>query len=288
MIVGEKLTFRQVDVFTGVPFKGNPVAVVHGADRLSAEEMQAIARWTNLSETTFVCAPTDGRADYRLRIFTPAAELPFAGHPTIGSAYAVLRGGLRPKERGRLVQECGRGLVPLRVEGERLFFELPKPAVHDLTAEQLAGVAAALGVAPRAVGARALVDVGVAWLTLQLTDADAVRGLRPDQARVAAVTPRGAAGVTVFGLEAAGAEGQLEVRSFAPAHGIAEDPVCGSGNGCVAALVRREGLVDGNSYEARQGRCIGRDGRIEVRFAEDGAIWVGGQAVVCVEGTLET
>src|SRR5918997_1335127 len=153
MSVGEKLTFRQVDVFTGVPFKGNPVAVVHDADRLAPEQMQAIARWTNLSETTFVCAPTDERADYRLRIFTPASELPFAGHPTVGTAHAVLRGGLRPRTPGRLVQECGRGLIALRVEGERIFFELPEPSLRDLDAEQSAAAAGALGVSPGEVAA---------------------------------------------------------------------------------------------------------------------------------------
>jgi PhzF family phenazine biosynthesis protein len=287
MSVGEKLTFRQVDVFTCVPFKGNPVAVVQGADRLATEQMQAIARWTNLSETTFVCAPTDERADYRLRIFTPARELPFAGHPTVGSAHAVLRGGLRPRTPGRLVQECARGLITLRVEGERIFFELPGPALLDPTAEQSAAAADSLGVSPGEIVAAAIIDVGPVWLTLQLTDADAVRRLRPDQARVAAATPPGAVGLTVFGLESEVAESQLEVRSFAPVEGVAEDPVCGSGNGCVAALVRREGLIGRDSYVARQGGCIGRDGRVEVIF-EDGAIWVGGQAVTCVEGTLET
>ena len=285
--MGERLTFRQVDVFTGVPFKGNPVAVVHDADRLAPEQMQAIARWTNLSETTFVCAPTDPRADYRLRIFTPASELPFAGHPTVGSAHAVLRGGLRPRTPGRLVQECGRGLITLRVEGERLFFELPGPALRDLDAGQTAAAARALGVSPGEVGAAAVIEVGPAWLTLQLTDADLVRRLRPDQARVAAATPPGAVGLTVFGLEREGAESQLEVRSFAPTEGVAEDPVCGSGNGCVAVLVRREGLLGKDSYVATQGRCIGRDGRVEVKF-EDDSIWVGGQAVTCVEGVLET
>ena len=286
--MGEKLTFRQVDAFTGVSFKGNPVGVVHDADRLPAEQMQAIARWANLSETTFVCAPTAAAADYRLRIFTPACELPFAGHPTIGAAHAVLRGGLRPKTPGTLVQECAKGLIPLRVEGEKLFFELPEPTLHDIPDEQSAAVADSLRISPREVAARALIDVGPVWLTLQLTDADAVRRLRPDQTRVAAVTPRGAVGITVFGLEPEGAEAQLEVRSFAPAQGVAEDPVCGSGNGCVAALVRRERLVETDSYVARQGRCIGRDGRIEIRFREGDAIWVGGQAVTCVEGTLET
>lgn len=285
--MGKKLTFRQVDVFTGIPFKGNPLAVVHDADRLTTEQMQAIARWTNLSETTFVCAPSDERADYRLRIFTPASELPFAGHPTVGSAHAVLRGGLQPKTPGRLVQECGRGLVELRVERERLFFKLPEPDVREPTAEELTAAADALGVSPDEALTAAVIDVGPVWLTLQLKDAESVRSLRPDQTRVASATPAGAVGFTVFGLEASGAETQLEVRSFAPNEGVFEDPVCGSGNGCVAALVRREGLLNQGSYVARQGRCIGRDGRVEVRF-EDGAIWVGGQAVTCVEGTLET
>ena len=286
--MGEKFTFRQVDVFTNVPFKGNPVAVVHGADGLSDEQMQAIARWTNLSETTFVCAPTDPRADYLLRIFTPAAELPFAGHPTVGSAHAVLRGGLRPRTPGILVQQCAKGLIPVRVEGARLFFELPEPALQDIPAGQLAEVAGALGTTAREVASSALIDVGAVWLTLQLTDADVVRGLKPDQARISALTPRGAAGVTVFGVENAGDGALFEVRSFAPAHGVNEDPVCGSGNGCVAVLARRERLSEEDSYVARQGRSVGRDGRVEVRFGEANTIWVGGQAVTCVEGTLET
>ena len=284
--MGERLTFRQVDVFTNVPFKGNPLAVVHDADRLTKGQMQEIARWTNLSETTFVCAPSDERADYRLRIFTPASELPFAGHPTVGSAHAVLRAGLRPRTPGRLIQECGKGLITLRVEGDRNFFELPEPNMRDPTVEEWAAAAEALGISSEEVDAAAVIDVGPVWLTLQLKDADLVRSLRPDQARVA-VTTRGIVGLTVFGLESEGTKTQLEVRSFAPNEGVAEDPVCGSGNGCVAALVRREGLLGRDSYVARQGRCIGRDGRIEVKF-QGGAIWVGGQAVTCVDGTLET
>ena len=284
--MGERLTFRQVDVFTNVPFKGNPLAVVHDADRLTKGQMQEIARWTNLSETTFVCAPSDERADYRLRIFTPASELPFAGHPTVGSAHAVLRAGLRPRTPGRLIQECGKGLITLRVEGDRNFFELPEPNMRDPTVAEWAAAAEALGISSEEVVAAAVIDVGPVWLTLQLKDADLVRSLRPDLARVA-VTTRGLVGLTVFGLEPEGTETQLEVRSFAPNEGVAEDPVCGSGNGCVAALVRREGLLCRDSYAARQGRCIGRDGRIEVKF-QGGAIWVGGQAVTCVDGTLET
>jgi PhzF family phenazine biosynthesis protein len=284
--LGERLEFRQVDVFTSVPFRGNPVAVVHGAERLSAERMQSIAAWTNLSETTFVCAPTDERADYSLRIFSPRVEMPFAGHPTIGSAHAVLSAGLRPRTPGRLLQQCGKGLVPLRVEGERIFFELPEPSMQEIGAERLNALADALGVAPQAFGASALIDVGPVWATLQLEDADAVRRLRPDMGRVAALSTLGVADVTVFGLEREGAEAQVEVRSFAPADATPEDPVCGSGNGCVAALVRREGLLACDTYVARQGGCLGRDGRVEVRFEGDGSIWVGGQAVTCVEGLL--
>jgi PhzF family phenazine biosynthesis protein len=286
--LGGGLTFRLVDVFTSVPFKGNPVAVVYDADGLPAERMRQVASWTNLSETTFVCAPTDPRADYRLRIFSPRSELPFAGHPTIGSAHAVLSAGLRPKTPGRLLQQCGKGLVAVRVEGESLFFELPEPEMREIGAERLSALADALGVAPHAVGANALIDVGPVWATLQLKDADAVRRLRPDTGRIAALSSQGVADVTVFGLEREGAEAQVEVRSFAPADGVPEDPVCGSGNGCVAALVRREGLLAGDSYVARQGGCLGRDGRVEIRFEEGGSIWVGGRAVTCAEGLLNT
>lgn len=282
------MTFRLVDVFTSVPFKGNPVAVVYDADGLPTEWMQQIASWTNLSETTFVCAPTDPRADYRLRIFSPRSELPFAGHPTLGSAHAVLSAGLGPKTPGRLLQQCGKGLVAVRVEGESLFFKLPEPEMQEIGAERLSALADALGVPPDTIGANALIDVGPIWATLQLEDAEAVRRLRPDMGRVAALAPQGVADVTVFGLEREGKEAQVEVRSFAPADGTAEDPVCGSGNGCVAALVRRAGLLASDSYVARQGGCLGRAGRVEIRFEKDGPIWVGGQAVTCVEGLLNT
>jgi PhzF family phenazine biosynthesis protein len=281
----KRFAFQQVDVFSAVPFKGNPVAVVLDADGLSPQQMQAIANWTNLSETTFVLSPTEPGADYRLRIFTPRSELPFAGHPTIGSAHAVLKHGLAPKTSGRLMQECGRGLVPLRLDGERLFLMLPKPVLRELPAAEIAPLAAALGVPVDALGATAIVDVGVAWITLQLTDAELVRGLQPDLEKIRALTPRGIAGVTVFGLGVSSPE--LEVRSFAPAEGVPEDPVCGSGNGCVAALVRRERLIAAPAYVAAQGCCMGRDGRVEVRFEADGTIWLGGHAVTCVEGTLQ-
>ena len=281
-----RVAFQQVDVFTAVPFKGNPVAVILEGGALSTAQMQTIAGWTNLSETTFVCPPTDPAADYRLRIFTPRAEIPFAGHPTIGSAHALLRHGLVPRHAGRLVQECGKGLVQLRVDGERLFLALPAPAFRDPAESQRAAAAAALGVAATQIQRAAIIDVGPVWFTVQLPDDAAVAQLEPDMAAIAALTPAPVTGLNVFGFYANGEPADLEVRSFAPAHGVPEDPVCGSGNGCVAALIQREKLLDRSAYVSSQGRCMQRDGRVEVRFGDDGTIWLGGHAVTCVEGTL--
>jgi PhzF family phenazine biosynthesis protein len=279
------LAFQQVDVFTAVPFKGNPVAVVLDGDRVSAADMQAIAGWTNLSETTFVCAPSDERADYRLRIFTPKRELPFAGHPTIGSAHAVLRHGLKPKTAGRLLQECGKGLVDIKIEGERLFLALPEPRFREPSASQVAAVAEALGVKTADIQRASIIDVGPVWFTLQLPSAETVAALSPDMGRLATLGSIGITGATVFGLHGVGAGADLEVRSFAPGEGVPEDPVCGSGNGCVAALVRRDRVLQARSYVAGQGRCLGRDGRVAVEL-DGSTIWLGGHAVTCVEGVL--
>jgi len=280
------LAFQQVDVFTAVPFKGNPVAVVLDGDALSSEQMQSIAAWTNLSETTFVCTPTDRRADYRLRIFTPRRELPFAGHPTIGSAHAVLRRGLKPRTAGRVVQECGKGLVDIKIDGERLLLALPEPEFRKPTEPHLGAVADGLGVSSANLLRAAIIDVGPVWFTVQLVSGDAVRALSPDMGKLAALNSIGITGVNVFGLYSGGASANLEVRSFAPGDGIPEDPVCGSGNGCVAALVRRDGILKRHRYVASQGRCVGRDGLIAVEF-EDDTIWLGGNAVTCVEGSLK-
>jgi len=281
------LAFQQVDVFTAVPFKGNPVAVVLDGDAVSSADMQSIAAWTNLSETTFVCTATDQRADYRLRIFTPKRELPFAGHPTIGSAHAVLRHGLKPRAAGRLVQECGKGLVDIKIEGERLFLALPEAQFREPTLSQLAAAADGLGIKPADIQRAAIIDVGPVWFTVQLTSGDAVRALAPDMAKLATLSPIGITGVNVFGLYSRGDSTDVEVRSFAPGEGVPEDPVCGSGNGCVAALVRREGLLKAQTYVASQGRCLGRGGQVTVQF-DAGTIWLGGHAVTCVEGALKT
>ena len=276
----------QVDVFTTRLGYGNALAVVLDGEGLDDASMQRFAAWTNLSETTFVLPPTVPQADFRLRIFTPGRELPFAGHPTIGSAHAVLRQGYTPKRAGRLVQECGKGLVELRVEGERIFLALPAPVFQAPDASQRSRAAAALGVSAQDIGSAAIVDVGPVWFTLQLRDGAQVAALTPDMAAVAAVTRDPITGLNVFGFHAAGGPADVEVRSFAPAHGVPEDPVCGSGNGCVAALIQRAGLLARDGYVASQGRCLGRDGRVEVRYADDGGIWLGGHAVTCVEGTL--
>jgi PhzF family phenazine biosynthesis protein len=282
----KSLGFQQVDVFTAVPFRGNPVAVVLYADDLSSEQMQSIAAWTNLSETTFVCEPMDQRADYRLRIFTPKRELPFAGHPTIGSAHAVLRRGLNPRAPDRLVQECGKGLVDIKIDDERLLLALPEPQFREPTKPHLAAVADALGVSATDLHQAAIIDVGPVWFTVQLVSGDAVRALAPDMGKLAALNSIGITGVNVFGVYPAGADADLEVRSFAPGDGIPEDPVCGSGNGCVAALIRRDGILKARSYIASQGRCLGRDGKVAVEFEGD-RIWLGGQAVTCIEGSLK-
>jgi PhzF family phenazine biosynthesis protein len=278
------LPFQQVDVFTGVPFKGNPVAVVFDGDRVSTAEMQAIASWTNLSETTFVCRPTHPAADYRLRIFTPRTELPFAGHPTIGSAHAALARGLVPKTSRRLVQECGKGLIEIAIDGEELFFAVPAATVRPPDPAQLAQAVEACGLPAGAVICCAIVDMGPAWLTIQLPNRDVVLALTPDMGRLATVA--GITGVTVFGACGPGAESDFEVRSFAPKEGVPEDPVCGSGNGSVAVLIQRNGLIAGQAYRASQGRRLDRDGHISVRFGDDGRIWVGGRAISCVSGSL--
>lgn len=282
---GRAVPFFEVDVFGNAAFKGNPVAVVLQADELTESQMQEIANWTNLSETTFVCEPTTSDADYRLRIFTTQSELPFAGHPTIGSAAAVLRHGLQAKAPGRLVQECARGLVSLRLDGDRIFFELPEPEFTPPSERELAHALGALGVSREAVRNVSIVDVGAVWLTLQLGSAQDVIDLAPDMDRLAQATKR-CTGVTVFGLYAPGGPASAEVRSFVPGDSVPEDPVCGSGNGCVAAVIRRNGVLTESRYIAAQGRVLGRDGRIEVEFDPDGAIWLGGTADVRVEGSI--
>lgn len=293
-----KLThdYKVVDVFTGRPLAGNPVAVVFDADGLSTETMQAIANWTNLSETTFVLTPTTPAADYRLRIFTPRSELPFAGHPTLGSAHAILEAGrATPREDSRLVQQCNIGLVDVAIEerpdGRQLAFALPSAHIQPLPAADAAELELVLGCRLGHEAAPAIVNVGPIWVVVPLPDAAAVLDLQPDFARLAAFERRlGVTGVTLFGrcARAAVDEVAMEVRSFAPSCGVEEDPVCGSGNASVAAYQWERGLlpVGGAAYVAAQGRRVGRDGRVKVQVAADGQVRVGGSCITCVDGRL--
>ncbi len=286
-------SYKVVDVFTSRPLLGNPVAVVLDAEGLAPDEMQAIARWTNLSETTFVLPPQTSEADYQLRIFTPRSELPFAGHPTLGSAHALLESGrVSPRADGRLIQQCGVGLVELAVEereGDRqLTFTLPPAKITALQATDLAELESIVGSEGLFKAAPAIVNVGAVWVVGQLSDSATVLNLQPDLARLAQFERRlDVTGLTVYGAHSQG-DAAIEVRSFAPSSGVDEDPVCGSGNGSVAAFQWERGLLPpgGKDYVAAQGQCVGRDGRITVNVDVNGTVRVGGACVTCVDGSL--
>jgi PhzF family phenazine biosynthesis protein len=283
--------FLQLDVFSGTLFHGNPLAVVVDADGLDGGTMQRIARWTNLSETAFLLAPTTPQADYRVRIFTPRQELPFAGHPSVGSAYAAIETG-RVGQAATLVQQCAAGLLPVRVVGtgpSRIIHVQAPPArvdpLDDASRRQLVD---ALHV-PLTADAICAVDNGPRWILCHLGGAGVVRGLQPDMAALAAFCLRdGAVGVSVFGKEDSGAEA-MAVRAFCPADGIPEDPVTGSANAAIMAWLGQRGDRDGYGlhYRASQGREVGRDGIVEVaRDAASGAITIGGGCVIGVRGEL--
>lgn len=291
-----RIPFQTVDVFTSVPFKGNPVAVVLDATALSTAQMQQIANWTNLSETTFV-VPLSAEAeaagaDYHVRIFTPGAELPFAGHPTIGTAHALLEAGRIAATDGALVQQCVAGLVRLQVthqDGLRVItFELPPATITPMGAAQIEELRAVLGHDIAFEQSPCVVDVGPRWVVAQLASADSVLACVPDLVRME-IQDRNArhTGVTIFGRQAPGHASAIEVRAFAPAHGMGEDPVCGSGNGAIAAYLRHSGqsAAFGPALLASQGAVVGRAGTIRLSISDD-AILVGGHAVTCVEGSL--
>jgi PhzF family phenazine biosynthesis protein len=285
--------FKQVDVFTARPFFGNPVAVVLDADGFGAEQMQTIAAWTNLSETTFVQSPTVAGADYRLRIFTPKGELPFAGHPTIGSAHAVLESGMVRPQTARMSQECGAGLLPIRIEegpdGRRIFVKAPQAKVRSADGAVKRQVETALRSTLSDQSSPLLVDVGPVWLVAELANATAVHALAPDMAAITQLSrDLSIAGITAFGLTGRQPDA-VYTRSFAPAFNVPEDPVCGSGNASVGAfLAHFEKLgATGTAYVAHQGNEVGRDGTIMVTVnAADRSVEIGGQSVTCIEGTL--
>ena len=269
------LPFRQVDVFSSAPLLGNPVAVVHDADGVDDETMARFARWTNLSETTFLLAPTVPGADYRLRIWTPGGELPFAGHPTLGSAHAWLEAGGVPAGDD-LVQECGAGLVRLRRAEGRLSFQAPPLTRSGPVSEaDVAGICRALRLAPDAIVETAWIDNGPGWVGVLLDSADAVLALDPDLAGF---------GDLKIGVVGRYDEGPLavEVRAFCPGHGPAEDPVTGSLNAGIGQWLAGSRLPP--SYVAGQGTVLGRAGRVHVS-SSGGEVWVGGDTRTTLTGS---
>ena len=307
--------FKQVDVFTSQAYLGNALAVVLDGEGLSDADMQRFACWTNLSETTFLLPPTEATADYRVRIFTPGGELPFAGHPTLGSCHAWLEAGGQPQTAGRVVQQCAKGLIHITREAGtgassasgRLAFAAPLLQRSTPGAAELAEVTAALGITPAQVLAAQSLDNGPVWFSLLLDSPATVLQLSPDHAQLARLGVKvGVAGIypaadqgsdsilirranreaAAFGTRSFGsAAPRLEVRAFAAATGINEDPVTGSLNASLAQWLIGDGLLP-DQYIASQGLNIGRAGQVHVRRDADGQVWVGGDSVTCVKGEV--
>ncbi len=269
--------FHQLDVFTAEALRGNPLAVVHDAEGLDDQRLADFARWTNLSETTFLLPPSAAAADYRVRIFTPAGELPFAGHPTLGSCHAWLAAGGVPRDPVTVVQECGVGLVRVRRSGQRLAFAAPPCRRSPVEPALLAAVIAALGLAPQQVQASSWLDNGPRWLCLRIGDAVVLRALAPDHGAL-----RHLAKVGVVAPQAPGGETQFEVRAFAAPLSVNEDPVTGSLNAGLAGWLIDEGLAP-PAYVAAQGAALGRAGRVHVHRDAD-TLWIGGDVTPVIDG----
>jgi PhzF family phenazine biosynthesis protein len=271
--------FRQVDVFTDVPYQGNPVAVVLDGDGLSADEMQRFANWTNLSETTFLLPPTTPEADYRVRIFTPVLELPFAGHPTLGTCHAWHSSGAEPQRIDTTVQECAAGLIRIRTSGERLAFAAP-PLVRSGPVDEafVDRIVSALRLDRADILAAEWVDNGPGWVAVLLDSAEAVLAVKPEPIDF---------DLGVVGLHPPGSPHAIEVRAFFPKDGATvEDPVTGSLNASLAQWLLGSGRLSA-PYVAAQGTALGRAGRVHISRDDDGTIWVGGGTVTCISGDVE-
>lgn len=271
--------YTEVDVFSPTPYLGNLLAVVHDAAELTGHEMQRFAKWTNLAETTFLLDPTSSAADYRLRIFSAVQEFPFAGHPTLGSALAWLAAGGVPKTAGVIVQECGAGLVPIRVEGSRLSFAAPPLTRFEPLDDVLVDrVSAVLGISrQRMVDTSWLVN-GPEWIGVRLSTAQEVLSLNPNPSDL------GSLSIGVIGPHEPGNEAQFEVRAFLGGDPMPEDPVTGSLNAAFAQWMVRSGVVNEN-YIAAQGTAIGYEGRVHITVDRD-VIWVGGDVTLCIRGEV--
>ena len=305
--------FKQVDVFTATPYLGNPLAVVLDGQGLSDAAMQRFARWTNLSETTFLLPPTQPTADYRVRIFTPGGELPFAGHPTLGSCHAWLQAGGQPKRTDVIVQECAKGLVAIRrmatAQGQRLAFAAPQMTRTAPSPAALAQMASALGLKAPQILAAQLLDNGPVWLSLLLDSPNTVLQLQPNPAAllqlqahvgVAAIYPKEPAQPAPL-IARANREAQafdqqqapdtaletidLEVRAFVASTTVYEDPVTGSLNASLAQWLMADGILP-ERYTASQGVCLERAGLVALERDAAGQVWVGGDVVTCIDGPV--
>ncbi len=276
------IPFKQVDVFTSSPFNGNPLAVIMQADGLSDEQMATIARWTNLSETTFVLPATDPGADYRVRIFTPDSELPFAGHPTLGTAHALLEANIALKTPGKIVQQCGVGLVDIAIDATGALAFAAPPAT--LTPFSHALIGRALNSDAVVSETAMVVDMGIRWLLVPLQSAEAVLAIKPDVTAFSELQQLAQVnGLMPFGpLTDAGEK--YEVRGLLVEKGtLVEDPVTGSANACLARYLHAQGQME--DYSVRQGSALQRNGRLRVSYRPDG-IWIGGQTVTVINGTI--
>jgi PhzF family phenazine biosynthesis protein len=271
--------FRQVDVFSEVAYRGNPVAVVLDADGLTAEEMQRFANWTNLSETTFVLPPATVDEDYRVRIFTPVSELPFAGHPTLGTCHAWLEADGRPRDPEQIVQGCAAGLIPLRRTDAGLAFAAP-PLIRSGPVEQslVEHIADLLAIARTDIVDAEWADNGPGWVAVLLASAEAVLAIRPGVVDL---------DIGVVGPYPPGSPAAVEVRAFFPtANGTVEDPVTGSLNASLAPWLLRTGRAT-SPYLASQGTALGRAGRVHVSRDADDTVWVGGGTITCITGEVD-
>ena len=300
----QQRAFKQVDVFTATPYFGNPLAVLLDGSGLDDVAMQRFARWTNLSETTFVLPPTQSAADYRLRIFTPGGELPFAGHPTLGSCHAWLEAGGISKSKEVFVQECAKGLINIRrnSSGTRLAFAAPGLMRSTPTIGVITLAASALGINAAQITAAQLLDNGPVWLGLLLDTPETVLKLQPNHQQLRELNIKvGVAGIyapplspliaranreaRAFTQTPSDTAPDLEVRAFAACMGINEDPVTGSLNASLAQWLMADGFVD-EHYTASQGVCMGRAGQVDLQRDSVGQVWVGGQSVTCIDGTV--
>ena len=302
--------YKQIDVFTATPYFGNPLAVVLDGNGLADDAMQRFARWTNLSETTFVLTPTQPTADYRVRIFTPGGELPFAGHPTLGTCHAWLEAGGQPKREDVIVQECAKGLIDIKRDlkcggdggGSSLAFAAPSLLRSAPSPVVLAQVASALGLKAAQITAAQLLDNGPVWLGLLLDSPETVLQLQPSHQELAKLDIKvGVAGIyeraaspliaranreaRAFPQTVTAPAPDLEVRAFAASIGINEDPVTGSLNASLAQWLMADGLMP-NHYTASQGVCMGRAGQVDLQQDAQGQVWVGGQSVTCISGEV--